>query len=45
MKKRLFFINNVDWGFTTFRLPIAERAIEEGVEVHLITELTGKYNC
>ena len=43
MIKKLFFINNVDWGFTEFRLPIAQRAIAEGVEVHLITELTGKY--
>ena len=43
MIKKLFFINNVDWGFTEFRLPIAKRAIAEGIEVHLITELTGKY--
>ena len=43
MKEKLFFINNVDWGFTSFRLPIAKQAIEEGIEVHLITELTGKY--
>ena len=44
MKKKLCFIANVDWGFISFRLPIAQEAQKQGYEIHLITELTNKDN-
>ena len=44
MNKKLCFIANVDWGFISFRLPIAQEAKKEGYEIHLITELTNKNN-
>lgn len=43
-KKKLIFVVNVDWGFTNFRAPIATEAQKKGYEVHLITEVTNKYN-
>ena len=45
MNKKLCFITNVDWGFVTFRLPIAKEAQKKGYEIHLIAELTDKNNC
>ncbi len=44
INKKLCFIANVDWGFITFRLPIAKEAQKIGYEIHLITEVTNKNN-
>ncbi|MCK5240812.1 glycosyltransferase family 4 protein [bacterium] len=41
-KKKLLFIVNVDWFFTSHRLPIALKAMEEGYEVHLLSAVTDK---
>lgn len=41
-KKKLLFIVNVDWFFTSHRLPIALKAMEEGYEVHLLCAITDK---
>jgi glycosyltransferase involved in cell wall biosynthesis len=40
--KKLVFIINVDWFFTSHRLPIAIEAIKQGYEVHIITKITSK---
>lgn len=40
MKSKLLFVVNVDWFFVSHRLPIALKAIEQGYEVHLATQLT-----
>jgi glycosyltransferase involved in cell wall biosynthesis len=39
---RIAFITNVDWFFISHRLPLAERAINEGHEVWVITKDTGR---
>lgn len=41
IQKRLFLVVNVDWFFLSHRLPIAQKAIENGFEVTLITKDTG----
>jgi glycosyltransferase involved in cell wall biosynthesis len=38
--RKLLFIVNADWAFLSHRLPIAESAIENGYEVHIITPIT-----
>lgn len=35
MKKKILFVVNVDWFFTSHRLPLALEAINKGYEVHL----------
>ncbi|PWS28192.1 glycosyltransferase family 1 protein [Pedobacter yonginense] len=42
MKKKLFFVVNVDWFFLSHRLPIALEAIRRGYDVYLLTKDTGK---
>ena len=42
MKKKLFFIVNVDWFFLSHRKEIALKALNEGYEVHLATQFTDK---
>jgi len=41
-KKIILFVVNSDWFFLSHRLPIAKKAIEEGYEVGLLTEITSK---
>lgn len=41
-KKKLLFIVNVDWFFSSHRLPIALAALKEGYEVHLATGITDR---
>jgi glycosyltransferase involved in cell wall biosynthesis len=41
-RKKLLFIVNVDWFFTSHRLPIAIEAIKQGYEVHIATSVTNK---
>ena len=41
-KKILLFVVNVDWFFTSHRLPIALAARKEGYEVHIATGITTK---
>lgn len=38
--RKLLFIVNVDWFFTSHRLPIARAALAAGYEVHLATRVT-----
>ena len=42
IKKSILFVVNADWFFLSHRLPIAKKAIEEGYDVHLLTEITTK---
>ena len=42
IKKNILFVVNADWFFLSHRLPIAKKAIEEGYDVHLLTEITTK---
>lgn len=42
MPKVLLFVVNVDWFFTSHRMPIALAAQREGYEVHIATSLTNK---
>jgi glycosyltransferase involved in cell wall biosynthesis len=44
IKKKLFFIVNVDWFFLSHRKEIALNALNEGYEVHLATQFTNKLN-
>ena len=39
---KIVFVVNVDWFFISHRLPIALKAIENGYEIHLICNDTGK---
>ena len=39
MRCRLIFIVNADWFFYSHRLNLAKKAIEDGYEVHLITNV------
>lgn len=41
MKKALFLVN-VDWFFLSHRLPIAQKALEQGYQVHIATKITTK---
>lgn len=41
-KKILLFVVNVDWFFTSHRLPIALAALAKGYEVHIATGITTK---
>lgn len=40
--KKILFVVNVDWFFTSHRLPIALKSISKGYEVHLACTDTGK---
>lgn len=40
MRKRIFFVVNVDWFFISHRLPIAKKLIELGYDVFLLTKRT-----
>lgn len=40
--KRLLIVVNVDWFFLSHRLPIAEKAIQEGWDVTVLSQDTGK---
>ena len=40
MKKKILYVVNVDWFFTSHRLPLAIKAIQQGYEVHLATHIT-----
>jgi len=40
MKKKLLYVVNADWFFFSHRLNLAHRAIEEGYEVHLLTNVS-----
>jgi glycosyltransferase involved in cell wall biosynthesis len=40
--KKILFIVNTDWFFTSHRLPIAIEAISKGYEVHIATTVTNK---
>ena len=42
IKKTILFVVNSDWFFLSHRLPIAKKAIEEGYDVGLVTEITTK---
>jgi len=42
IRKRLFFVVNVDWFFISHRLPLALKALEKGYEVWLFTADTGR---
>ena len=42
IKKTILFVVNSDWFFLSHRLPIAKKAIEEGYNVGLLTEITTK---
>jgi glycosyltransferase involved in cell wall biosynthesis len=42
MKKRLFFVVNVDWFFLSHRLPIALKALSIGYEVFVLSSSTTK---
>lgn len=42
MSKKLLFVVNVDWFFTSHRMPIALAAQKEGYEVHVATGITNK---
>ena len=42
MKKKLLFVVNADWFFYSHRLNLAYKAIEEGYEVHLLTNVSQK---
>ena len=42
IKKSILFVVNADWFFLSHRLPIAKKAIEEGYDVYLLTEITTK---
>ena len=41
-KKTILFVVNADWFFLSHRLPIAIKAIKEGYDVCLLTEITKK---
>ncbi|TPG20635.1 glycosyltransferase family 4 protein [Variovorax guangxiensis] len=41
-KKILLFVVNVDWFFTSHRMPIALAAMRDGYEVHIATSITTK---
>lgn len=41
-RKRLLIVVNVDWFFLSHRLPIAEKAIQEGWDVTVLSQDTGK---
>ena len=43
-KKKLLFLVNVDWFFITHRLPIAKKALSEGYDVYLLTNVTKNIN-
>ena len=40
MKQKLLFVVNADWFFYSHRLNLAYKAIEEGYEVHLLTNVS-----
>ena len=40
--KKLLYITNVDWFFISHRLPIAKEAINQGYDVALACNLTGR---
>lgn len=42
IKKKLLFIVNVDWFFTSHRLPIAVSAFKNGYEVHVACAITDR---
>lgn len=42
LKRRIFFIVNVDWFFLSHRLPLALAAIKQGYDIYLITRDTGQ---
>jgi glycosyltransferase involved in cell wall biosynthesis len=42
MRPRLMFVVNVDWFFLSHRLRIAQRAMNEGYEVHIACGTTGR---
>lgn len=39
---KILFIVNVDWFFVSHRLPIAQKALSKGFEVHIATAFTNK---
>lgn len=39
--KKIFMYVNVDWFFLSHRLPIAERAQEKNIDMHVFTDFTG----
>tara|TARA_B100000212_G_scaffold340713_1_gene322032 strand:+ start:1161 stop:2297 length:1137 start_codon:yes stop_codon:yes gene_type:complete len=41
-KKTILYVVNTDWFFLSHRLAIAKKTIEEGYDVHLLTEITTK---
>jgi glycosyltransferase involved in cell wall biosynthesis len=40
-KKIIIYVVNVDWFFVSHRLPLAEEALKQGMDVYLITKNTG----
>ncbi|GHT88003.1 hypothetical protein FACS1894137_15980 [Spirochaetia bacterium] len=42
IKKKLFFVVNVDWFFISHRLPLALHAIKVGYDVYVLTSDTGR---
>jgi glycosyltransferase involved in cell wall biosynthesis len=44
MTKKLLFVVNVDWFFLSHRLPIALKAQQAGIEVHIATGITDRVN-
>jgi glycosyltransferase involved in cell wall biosynthesis len=43
-KRKLFIVVNVDWFFLSHRLPIAKAAQENGYDVTILTQNTGKFD-
>ena len=42
--KKTLFLVNVDWFFIAHRLPIAKKALSEGYDVYLLTNITKNIN-
>ena len=42
-KKKIFYVVNVDWFFTSHRKELAMEGIKRGYEVFLVTKNTGEF--